>query len=117
MYCMALVRSSVRQRTEPAMAGQTPVGFGYGRPSLVSAYKLPSVSKVVKADYVSNSSGGSQGTNDPTFDTKYYKHPGAAIVADPNTGVAVYDTYDQGGWLEAGGTGLGTPHGIGAFTG
>jgi subtilase family serine protease len=293
MYCMALVRSNVRQRTAAAMAGKAPVGFGYGRPSLVSAYKLPSSStvvnvavvdayndpkatsdlatyrsswslpkcntstkagcltvtnqngatsplpaasgstgwateesldvdmvsatcpschiflveaktpstanlgtavdsavKVLKADYVSNSYGGSQGKSDPTFDTKYYKHAGAAIVAsagdsgygasypavsqyvtsvggtslvqapgttrgwtesvwgsslggegtgsgcskfeakpswqthsgcshridndvaavaDPNTGVAVYDTYDQGGWLEVGGTSASSP--------
>lgn len=32
-----------------------------------------------------------------------------AAVADPSTGVAVYDTYDQGGWLEAGGTSVASP--------
>ena len=32
-----------------------------------------------------------------------------AADADPNTGVAVYDTYDQGGWLEVGGTSVATP--------
>jgi hypothetical protein len=29
--------------------------------------------------------------------------------ADPNTGVAVYDSYDQGGWLEVGGTSASSP--------
>jgi hypothetical protein len=29
--------------------------------------------------------------------------------ADPNTGVAVYDTYDQDGWLEVGGTSASSP--------
>jgi len=29
--------------------------------------------------------------------------------ANPNTGVAVYDTYDQGGWLEVGGTSASSP--------
>ncbi|HTU29102.1 MAG TPA: S53 family peptidase [Solirubrobacteraceae bacterium] len=29
--------------------------------------------------------------------------------ADPDTGVAVYDTYDQGGWLEVGGTSASSP--------
>ncbi|WP_230420065.1 S53 family peptidase [Catenulispora pinistramenti] len=29
--------------------------------------------------------------------------------ADPNTGLAVYDTYSQSGWLEYGGTSLATP--------
>jgi Ricin-type beta-trefoil lectin domain/IPT/TIG domain len=32
-----------------------------------------------------------------------------AAVADPNTGVAVYDTYDQGGWLVVGGTSASSP--------
>ncbi|HEY3954473.1 MAG TPA: S53 family peptidase [Streptosporangiaceae bacterium] len=32
-----------------------------------------------------------------------------AAVANPNTGVAVYDTYDQGGWLEVGGTSASSP--------
>ena len=32
-----------------------------------------------------------------------------AAVADPNTGVAMYDTYDQGGWLEVGGTSVASP--------
>jgi subtilase family serine protease len=146
--------------------------------------------KVLKADFVSNSYGGSQSSSDPSFDTKYYNHPGDAIVAsagdggygvsypaasrdvtsvggttltktstgrgwnetvwgssaggegtgsgcaeanetkpswqthtgcnnridndvsadaNPNTGVAVYDTYSQGGWLEVGGTSVSSP--------
>jgi hypothetical protein len=32
-----------------------------------------------------------------------------AAVADPNTGVAVYDTYDQHGWLVVGGTSASSP--------
>jgi subtilase family serine protease len=32
-----------------------------------------------------------------------------AAVADPDTGVAIYDTYDQGGWLEVGGTSVASP--------
>jgi subtilase family serine protease len=137
-------------------------------------------------DYVSNSYGGSPGTKDATYDTDYYKQPGAAItasagddgylvsypaasqyvtsvggtslletgvgrgwtetvwsgsgggcagkyeprptwqkysftgcanrldndvaaVADPDTGVAVYDTYSEGGWLEVGGTSVASP--------
>jgi subtilase family serine protease len=287
MSCMTLIRTGIRQHTEAALAGKAPVGDGYGPSSLISAYKLPSSSKVVnvavvdayndpsavsnvatyrsawglpkcntstkagcltvtnqngatsplpansgttgwateesldvdmvsaicpschiflveaktpstanlgtgvdsavkvlKAGYVSNSYGGSQGKSDPTFDTKYYKHPGDAIVAsagdsgygvsypaasqyvtsvggtslvkasgssrgwsetvwsgtgsgcskfeakpswqthagcshridndvaavaDPNTGVAIYDTYDQLGWLEVGGTSVSSP--------
>jgi hypothetical protein len=32
-----------------------------------------------------------------------------AAVADPNTGVAVYDSYSEGGWLEVGGTSAASP--------
>ncbi len=32
-----------------------------------------------------------------------------SAVADPNTGVAVYDTFSQGGWLEVGGTSASSP--------
>lgn len=32
-----------------------------------------------------------------------------AAVADPNTGVAVYDSYSEGGWLELGGTSAASP--------
>ncbi len=143
-------------------------------------------------DFVSNSYGGTPGQTDGTYDTKYYQHAGAAIVAsagdsgygvaypaasqyvtavggtslvqtgvgrgwtetvwgsaaggegsgggcagkyeprpswqhysftqcihrldndvaavaDPDTGVAIYDTYDQDGWLEVGGTSVASP--------
>ena len=32
-----------------------------------------------------------------------------SAVADPNTGVAVYDSYDQRGWLQVGGTSVASP--------
>ena len=32
-----------------------------------------------------------------------------SAVADPNTGVALYDSYSQGGWTEVGGTSVATP--------
>jgi subtilase family serine protease len=32
-----------------------------------------------------------------------------AADADPGTGVAIYDTYDQGGWLQVGGTSVASP--------
>jgi subtilase family serine protease len=137
-------------------------------------------------DYVSNSYGGSQSSQDGTYDTDYYQHAGTAIVAsagdsgylvsypaasqyvtsvggtsltqtsggrgwtetvwagsgggcankyearpswqkykttqcahrldndvaavaDPNTGVALYDTYSEGGWVEVGGTSVASP--------
>jgi subtilase family serine protease len=33
----------------------------------------------------------------------------AAAVADPNNGVAVFDTYDEAGWVEVGGTSVSSP--------
>ena len=38
-----------------------------------------------------------------------------AAVADPATGVAVYDTYQQSGWLQVGGTSAGSPLNAGVF--
>jgi subtilase family serine protease len=146
---------------------------------------VDSAVKVLHADFVSNSYGGSQSTSDGTYDTKYYEHLGDAITAsagddgygvsypaasqyvtsvggtsltksasskrgwtetvwsgtgsgcankvepkpkwqthtgcnqridndvaadaNPSTGVAIYDTYDQGGWLEVGGTSVSSP--------
>jgi subtilase family serine protease len=132
---------------------------------------------------VSNSYGGSESSSDPTYDTKYYNHPGVAVTvsagddgygvsypaasqyvtavggtsltqsssargwtetawsgtgsgcsaddakpswqtdtgcsrrtdndtaadANPGTGVAIYDTYSEGGWLEVGGTSVSSP--------
>jgi len=139
---------------------------------------------VLHVKFVSNSYGTNQRKTDPALDTKYYKHPGVAVVAsagdsgygvsypaaseyvtavggtdltkatgttrgwkesvwpgtgsgcaqyvakpswqkdkgcsnrtdndvaadaDPGTGVAVFDTYDQGGWVEIGGTSVSSP--------
>jgi subtilase family serine protease len=67
------------------------------------------------------SSGGGEGTGSgcSKFEAKptWQTHSGCskridndvAAVADPNTGVAIYDTYDQGGWLEVGGTSVSSP--------
>jgi subtilase family serine protease len=49
----------------------------------------------------------------PTFQTDHRcskrTDNDVAAVADPNTGVAIYDTYTQGGWLEVGGTSVSSP--------
>jgi subtilase family serine protease len=283
---MALIRTSVKQRPGTYFGSHAPTGFGYGRPQLVSAYKLPSSTKVLNvavvdafndpkavadvafyrkswglpacnsstgagcltvtnqngaasplpknsgttgwateesldvdmvsaicpschiflveanqpsiadlgtgvssavsvlhAIAVSNSYGGSESSSESTWDTKWFKHAGIAVTAsagdsgfgvsypsasqfvtsvggtslrkssgtrgwsetvwngtgsgcssfekkpawqkhsgcshriandvaadaDPNTGVAIYDTYDQGGWLQVGGTSVSSP--------
>jgi subtilase family serine protease len=41
--------------------------------------------------------------------TKKRSDNDVAADADPNTGVAIYDTYDQSGWLEVGGTSVSSP--------
>jgi hypothetical protein len=285
--CMALIRTGVRQRTEAALGGLAPVGYGYGPSNLISAYELPSRTavrnvavvdayndpnavsdvatyrsswglpacntstnagcltvtnengaasplpansgttgwateesldvdmvsaicpschiflveanspsisdlgtavnsavSVLGASYVSNSYGASESSSETSWDTSYYQHAGVAVtasagddgygvsypaasqyvtsvggtsltqasgttrgwtesvwpgtgsgcsafeakptwqthsgcshridndvaaVADPNTGVAIYDTYDQSGWLEVGGTSVASP--------
>jgi subtilase family serine protease len=144
---------------------------------------VDSAISVDHAEFVSNSYGGNQSTNDATYDKKYYKHKGVAVTAsagddgygvsypaaskfvtavggtslstasnsrgwtetvwsgsgggcstyekkptwqtdtgcskrtdndvaadaNPNTGVAIYDTYDQSGWLQVGGTSVSSP--------
>lgn len=69
-------------------------------------------------------SGGEEGTGsgcsqyepkptwqDGSFDSGCSKRTNndVSAVADPDTGVAIYDTYDQGGWLEVGGTSASSP--------
>lgn len=42
--------------------------------------------------------------------------PDIASDANPSTGVPVYDTYSEGGWIEVGGTSLSTPDWVSFFT-
>jgi subtilase family serine protease len=291
--CMALIEKGVKQQTAAELHGKAPVGDGFGRPTLVKAYALPSSTtvrnvavvdayndpnaqsdyttyrsswnlpacntsteagcltvtnqngaasplptdsgstgwateesldmdmvaavcphchvflveansasiadlgtavnsavSVLHASYVSNSYGASDSSSDSTYDADYYNHSGVAVTAsagdsgygveypaasqyvtavggttlikdtgvtrgwretvwgssaggegtgsgcssfeakpswqthagcthrinndvssdaNPNTGVAVYDTYDQGGWLKVGGTSVSSP--------
>ena len=46
------------------------------------------VNEAVKlgAKFVSNSYGGSESSSDPTYDTKYYDHPGVAVTASSGDG-------------------------------
>jgi hypothetical protein len=67
----------------------------------------------------SSSGGEGTGSGCSTVDPKpsWQKDTGCSkrtnndvsAVADPNTGVAVYDSYSQGGWLEVGGTSASSP--------
>ena len=58
-------------------------------------------------------SGCTTGQAKPKWQTdsgcKYRTMNDVAADADPNTGVAVYDTYDSGGWIVLGGTSVASP--------
>jgi hypothetical protein len=109
-----------------ASAGDTGYGLEYPAASqYVTAVGGTSLSAAANSrgwsETVWGSSGGGQGTgsgcsaNDPKpgwqTDTGCARRTSndVSAVADPNTGVAIYDTYDQSGWLEAGGTSASSP--------
>ena len=78
-----------------------------------------------KAEYGWNSSGGgyAPGTTEPTYEVNAKIHakyselakPDVAAIADPNTGVLVYDT-GYGGWVVVGGTSVACPIWAGYLT-
>src|SRR5207249_4097224 len=50
----------------------------------------------------------------PSYQTGFNSNSGRGVpdvsyVADPNTGVSIYDSYGYGGWSQAGGTSVGAP--------
>jgi len=69
----------------------------------------------------SGSSGGeSTYESEPSYQTGYQSSgkrgvPDVAWDADPSTGVAVYSKYGFGGWVEVGGTSVGSPSWAGLF--
>ena len=70
-----------------------------------------------RAGHASHGSGTGSGCSADEAKPAWQDDPGCAMRtendvaadANPNTGVAVYDTYDQHGWLEAGGTSAASP--------
>jgi subtilase family serine protease len=100
-------------------------GFGVSYPAAsqfvtaVGGTSLTSTSPRVES--VWGTSGGGEGTGSgcSAFEAKpsWQTDSGCSrrtvadvsAVADPNTGVAVYDTYTQGGFLEVGGTSVSSP--------
>jgi subtilase family serine protease len=109
-----------------ASAGDSGFGVSYPAASqFVVSVGGTSLSQASNArgwtETVWGSAGGGEGTGSgcsryeakPTWQT----HPACShridndvsAVAAPNTGVAVYDTYDQGGWFEVGGTSVSSP--------
>jgi subtilase family serine protease len=100
-----------------ASAGDSGYGVSYPAASewvtAVGGTTMPSVNPRTETVWSGTGSGCSKFEAKPSFQ----HHKGCshridndvAAVADPNTGVAIYDTYDQGGWLEVGGTSVSSP--------
>jgi hypothetical protein len=74
---MVLILDGVKQRTEAQVSARSvPTGYGYGRPSLVKAYGLPSASTERNVAVV-------DAYNDPNAasDLATYRRPGACPPA------------------------------------
>ena len=114
----------------PIVAGAGDSGFGVGWPAS-SAYVTAVGGTTLKTSWNSRGftetawsatgSGCSAYVQKPSWQTdsgcSMRTVADVAAVADPNTGVAVYDTYvsSGGGWLEFGGTSVATPIVAGAY--
>ncbi len=114
----------------PIVAGAGDSGFGVGWPAS-SAYVTAvggttlktswSARGFTESTWSATGSGCSSYIQKPSWQTdsgcSMRTVADVAAVADPNTGVAVYDTYVSGGggWLEFGGTSVATPIIAGAY--
>src|SRR3989441_5568504 len=74
------------------------------------------VSGKVQSETAWGGSGGgvSSYESKPSYQTGFNSNSGRGVpdvsyVADPNTGVSIYDSYGYGGWSQAGGTSVGAP--------
>ena len=92
MVCMALIRTDVKQRPGTYFGSKAPVGFGYGRPQLVSAYKLPSSTKVLKVAIV-------DAFNDPkaVADFNFYRKAWGLPACNSSTGAGCLTVVNQNG--------------------
>ncbi|HEY2578339.1 MAG TPA: hypothetical protein VGI74_18705 [Streptosporangiaceae bacterium] len=92
MVCMALIRTDVKQRPGTYFGSKAPVGFGYGRPQLVSAYKLPSTTKVTKVAIV-------DAFNDPkaVSDFNFYRKSWGLKACNSSTGAGCLTVTNQNG--------------------
>jgi hypothetical protein len=107
-------------------------GYGTEYPAAsryVTAVGGTRLSRAANARGWSESAWSGAGSGCSTYDTKpaWQKDTGCprraiadvSAVADPNTGVAIYDTYQEGGWMVIGGTSASAPiiAGVYALTG
>jgi subtilase family serine protease len=117
--------SQLQQARVPIVAGAGDLGFGVGWPAS-SPYVIAVGGTTLKSSLLSSRGytetvWGASGSGCSSFEQKpsWQTDSGCAnrtvadvaAVADPNTGVAVYDSYlsSGGGWLEFGGTSVSTP--------
>jgi subtilase family serine protease len=94
----------------------SPYVIGVGGTSL---YVLPGATYLGELAWTGSGGGLSQYEPKPAFQqnllpvalliSKNRGVPDVAYDADPSTGVAVYDTYGNGGWMQVGGTSAGAP--------
>src|SRR5437867_1799317 len=104
-----------------ASSGDSGAGVSYpaASPYVVSVggttLNLQSTVKVQSETAWSGSGGGvSSQESKPSYQTGFNSNSGRGVpdvsyVADPNTGVSIYDSYGYGGWNQAGGTSVGAP--------
>jgi subtilase family serine protease len=79
-----------------------------------SLYLTPSNNYSSESGWSGSGGGYSRVEREPSYQQGVQKsgrrtNPDVAYNADPNTGVYVYDTLGQGGWLDVGGTSAGAP--------
>ncbi|TLX93313.1 MAG: hypothetical protein E6K91_08785, partial [Thaumarchaeota archaeon] len=104
-----------------ASSGDSGAGVSYpaASPYVVSVggttLNLQSTGKVQSETAWSGSGGGvSSQESKPSYQTGFNSNSGRGVpdvsyVADPNTGVSIYDSYGYGGWNQVGGTSVGAP--------
>ncbi|HEU4948032.1 MAG TPA: S53 family peptidase [Kribbella sp.] len=119
-----------RQLQVPFVVASGDYGYGNGA-ILVGGVSYPSASQfaVAVGGTALNRSDSQRGWSESAWDgatsgcSAYIRKPGwqkdalcgmrtvadVAAVADPHTGLAVYDTFGYDGWLQVGGTSLATP--------
>src|SRR5438445_4550783 len=104
-----------------ASSGDSVAGVSYpaASPYVVSVggttLNIQSTGKVQSETAWSGSGGGvSSQESKPSYQTGFNSNSGRGVpdvsyVADPNTGVSIYDSFGYGGWNQVGGTSVGAP--------
>ncbi|MFZ0666600.1 MAG: S8 family serine peptidase [Acidimicrobiales bacterium] len=94
MFCMVLVRTDVKSRSEGVFGSGKPKGYGYGPKQLQSAYKLPS-----STDGAGESVAVVDAYNDPdaVSDLATYRAAWGLPACDPSTGAGCLTVVNENG--------------------